>query len=690
MKRHRGQRKVGWFLLMALALLPLVRIYAVTEATVQIISPTNGTWFRAPGLVPVTAVVTRPVGQGSTSIRLEFYEGATLFGSDTNQFFNTVWQTTVLWPSRSGTNFNLTAVARDNFVIAATSSVVRVAVNVGPTVSIVSPTNSQVLLLRSNMLIKASAVDVDGSVTNLQFFSDGNLLGQIANPQSSETFAWTNLTSGAHQLTARAQDDVGVISTSAPVSITVNFLPTVQVVSPTNGTVFPSQSPVQITARASDSNGEVTNLQVFVNGNGVGTTNGSSGSFHWTNVSEGIYDLSAQATDNLGETGTSAVSRITVLNAAPTVIVTSPADGSEWLAGSDVVMVVGAVDPDGQVDRVEASQMFGGNTITQPMARGGDSNTWTVTWTNLAAGRHEFGASATDNQGRAGGAVAVTVSLLNARLVSPTNDAAFLVGTTVEGLVELAAGVGSATVELFEGSNLLERFPIPPTSFFWTNAVLGDYAFRVWATNDLGLATTSAPVHVMILDRPLLTSLPFQTNYRSGLLEQVVRLSNPTPSNMGPVRVWIFDVPAGMQVFNATGVSNGVAFVQYALPIVAGEIAELTIEYYVPSRTPPAQGPRLVVESADPVPPPEVTGEATDIEPRVKPSDGKWVLEWSSLVNRTYYVRYRRSLSNDWITVVPSVLGSGNRVQWVDTGPPRTVTLPEKDGQRFYQVILVP
>jgi hypothetical protein len=662
---------------------------------VRIVSPTNGTAFRTAGTVPITAQVTR--GQSSASqLQVNFYQDANLIASTSNLRFVTVtWQATVNWQAQPGTNYHLLATARDNFGYTTTSQVVRVSVNSAPTVRIVSPTNSQTFLLGSSVLIEAESADTDGTVTNLQFFSGDTLLGRIAKPLASATFLWTNLTTtGSHKLTARAQDNLGVMSTSAPVAITINAAPLVQILSPTNETVIPSQGLVKITAEASDSDGQVINLQFFSNGSLLGetdySTNRLQATFDWPDVKEGTYDLSARATDDAGQSSTSAVVRITVLNATPTIRITSPGVGAELLAGGDLAMAVQAEDRDGSVTNVWAHRVFAGSTNVESMFMA-STNTWTWTWTNLAAGHHELSALAVDNQGSAIIASSVGVEVLNALITHPTNNAAFLTNTDVFIVVELAPGVRAATVERFQGTNRLDVLTSPEPEFLWTNVVLGNYELRVWAANDAGLTTTSAPVHVTVVDGPIATNLAPQVSFRSGLLEQIVQMSNPTPSTMPPVRVWILDIPEGMQVFNATGFSNGLPFVQYTLPILSGETAELLIEYYVPSRTPPATMPRLVVESASPVPPPDVTGEVQHISREPQLVDGKFLLEFYSLSNRIYYVQYTPDLTNSsWTAAVPPITGSGNRVQWVDTGPPRTARPAAKDGQRFYRVILVP
>jgi hypothetical protein len=69
------------------------------------------------------------------------------------------------------------------------------------------------------------------------------------------------------------------------------------------------------------------------------------------------------------------------------------------------------------------------------------------------------------------------------------------------------------------------------------------------------------------------------------------------------------------------------------------------------------------------------------------------VLEFPTLTNFSYYVRYSDSLTNfsaqntnstEILTASPAFRGNGRRVQWLDNGPPRTQAVPTN---RFYRIL---
>src|SRR4029078_6647041 len=64
-------------------------------------------------------------------------------------------------------------------------------------------------------------------------------------------------------------------------------------------------------------------------------------------------------------------------------------------------------------------------------------------------------------------------------------------------------------------------------------------------------------------------------------------------------------------------------------------------------------------------------------------------LEIGAIPGRSYLVQYSAD-QQSWTTVSPSLSALGNRVKWIDNGPPRTATRPLDTRTRFYRAILLP
>lgn len=92
--------------------------------------------------------------------------------------------------------------------------------NTDPTISISAPTNNASYKEGATVSIAASASDLDGTIVLVEFFDGDTKIGE--DNAEPFTFDWMNPAVGAHQLTAKATDNLGAIGTSQVVNISVN------------------------------------------------------------------------------------------------------------------------------------------------------------------------------------------------------------------------------------------------------------------------------------------------------------------------------------------------------------------------------------------------------------------------------------------------------------------------------------
>lgn len=191
---------------------------APTAPTVAITAPANGATFSAPASVPITATAADADG---TVTNVAFFAGTALLGQTNSAPY------TITAAFAAGAHA-LTAVATDNAGLSATSTVVSITVEsaaMAPTVVITNPVSGSVLSSSANVTIRVDAQDADGTVTNVQFFNGAVSLG---NDGTSPFSLAVRLALGEHTLTAVATDNLGLMSTSAPVSVTMaRYLPAI-------------------------------------------------------------------------------------------------------------------------------------------------------------------------------------------------------------------------------------------------------------------------------------------------------------------------------------------------------------------------------------------------------------------------------------------------------------------------------
>ncbi len=267
--------------------------------------------------------------------------------------------------------------------------------NQAPSVSLSSPAAQSTFNAPATINLSATASDADGSVTKVEFFQGGTLLG--VDTSSPFTYSWSNVAGGNYSLTAKATDNTGAATLSSPVSITVNATdlpPAVSLTSPADNASFTTPASIVLSASASDSDGSVVEVAFYQGQTLLGTDNSSPFSYDWANVPAGDYTLSARATDNDGAVSISpGVSiSVTASNALPTVQLSSPADHSVLGAPVDVTMVADASDPDGNVAKVEFFAGAGklGEAVSAPFS---------FTWANVPIGTYSLTAVATDDSG---------------------------------------------------------------------------------------------------------------------------------------------------------------------------------------------------------------------------------------------------------------------------------------------------
>ncbi len=317
--------------------------------------------------------------------------------------------------------------------------------NVAPTVSLTSPAGGATFTAPASISLTANAADADGTVAKVEFFNGATLLGTA--PASPYGYTWTGVAAGTYSITAKATDNSGAATTSAAVSVTVTAGPTAQAIpGKIEAESFTAQSGT-LTETTTDAGGGL-NVDYFdtndwldysvsvatagsytvgfrvasatgaatlqlrnSSGTVLGSINvGNTGGWQsWQTISTtvtlpaGVQTLRLFA---LASTGCN-VNYLTFAaptNVAPTVSLTSPANGATFAAPASISLSANAADADGTVSKVD---FYSGATLLNSDT----SSPYSYTWTGVAAGTYSITAKATDDAGAVTTSAAVSVTV---------------------------------------------------------------------------------------------------------------------------------------------------------------------------------------------------------------------------------------------------------------------------------------
>ena len=379
----------------------------VNPPTVTLNSPVNAATFVTPTPVHLEAVASDADG---IVTRVEFYNGATLLGTATQAPYAYDWVNV-----KPGT-YSISAKAFDNLGNTATSAAVAITAvagaNQAPSVVLTAPSASTSFSSPATISITATASDIDGTVSKVEFFNGLTKLGESLTAPYG--FNWTNVLAGSYTLTAVATDNAGSATTSSVVVVTVNQVvnqaPTVSITSPSASASFSAPATVLISATAVDVDGTISKVEFFNGLTKLGESLTAPYGFNWANVLAGTYTITAKATDNTGNTSVSSPVTFAVTNLPPAISITAPTSNASFASPATIAISVVATDADGTVSKVE---FFNGSTKL------GESSTapFGFSWANVGTGTYTLTAKATDNNGNVTTSAPVQISVTPA--VSP-------------------------------------------------------------------------------------------------------------------------------------------------------------------------------------------------------------------------------------------------------------------------------
>jgi len=202
------------------------------------------------------------------------------------------------------------------------------------------------------------------------------------------------------------------------------------------------------------------------------------------------------------------------------------------------------------------------------------------------------------------------------------------------------------------------------------------------------VTNVTAAVSVAATNLSLTVISPITLNLQTGLFDEWVRVSNGGPATPSWVRVLVSGLASNTRLWNASGKTNGVPYVQSSAPLGIGNHVDLLLEYYVPTRI-LARNFTLTVQGGPAARISAATAPAANINRATLLASGGPNFEFSVTPGRIYAVQYSQDLKT-WRTALPALSAATNQVEWTDVGPPTTDASPNQQHARYYRVVLLP
>jgi hypothetical protein len=277
-----------------------------------------------------------------------------------------------------------------------------------PSVSLSTPANNSTITLPATVVITADATDLEDSIQKVSFYADDTFLGSATAP-GPFTFSWVNPDVGDYALFARAVDAAGKSTLSLPIHVTVTGVtPTVSFITPLDKSSFDPNTDVPIQVQATGI-GALT-VRITLDGNKVLGELKTPPPYQltWSKVPAGKHTLTASVTDSAGQTATASI-QVSVADLPPTVQITNPSTGGNFVEGTDITLDAKATDPDDNIKEVTFwanHRLLGKGSPTAA-----DPSVYEFKWSSPKANFYLIQAIATNSNGTTATSDAVYVSV---------------------------------------------------------------------------------------------------------------------------------------------------------------------------------------------------------------------------------------------------------------------------------------
>ena len=291
-----------------------------------------------------------------------------------------------------------------------------------------------------------------------------------------------------------------------------NVAPTVTLTAPAGGSTYSRGTTVAMSATAADSDGTVARVEFYDGANLLGTDTTAPYAFSWvttTSTATGAHSLTARAYDNTGAVTTSGAVAVTINtpeNVAPTVSITTPANGTTYLQGANYSFTATANDSDGTISKVEFYYNGDGLLATLNQA----PYTISGSTAGVFPGDYTITAKAYDDKGAVTTSTPIVVTVSTATqnkpptvaITTPSSSMTLTKGApyTITATASDVDGTIDRVEIYYNGDNYLTTLTSSPYTVTGSTADVpaGQYSITAKAYDNNGAITTSQPVVITV------------------------------------------------------------------------------------------------------------------------------------------------------------------------------------------------
>lgn len=228
-----------------------------------------------------------------------------------------------------------------------------------PTVTLTKPSQNLVIVQGQPLSMTASAADQDGDLAGVKFY----IAGRVVSDDKTAPYAFNalDLAVGNHAVYAQAYDKKGNVTKSVSRTVTVQAdkgnAPQVNITQPTGASELTLGDTLQVTATATDSDGDLSMVEFYVDGQKLASKTQAPFNFQFTPANEGLYSFHVVAVDAKGNRTEAQPQQLKVVEPAvethpPVVAIVSPNKDVTTLQGESVLVQAAASDQDGDLKAV--------------------------------------------------------------------------------------------------------------------------------------------------------------------------------------------------------------------------------------------------------------------------------------------------------------------------------------------------